>query len=279
MRLLSKSGVAAELRYFGPSPSRRRPPRPTAWPDASRIGKITRLRNLSYDALATVGTRRGEAHLDELLGADVALRLERAGHLVPAARRPAELEGLDRGVGDAAAVDVVEGGGAGLRRGQDRVVEGDRVVEDLAEPGLVGVLALGPLVDLDAGALGEGAERLGEGRAVALHDEAEDVAAQAAAEAVPVLAGRGDDERGCLLTVEGAQALVGGARLLERHRLADDLDDRQLALDLRRDSDRQMAPPGSHPTGRPATPDRPVRPPRQAPDMTVGLSSLDKPCW
>ena len=54
----------------------------------------------------------------------------------------------------------------------------------------MGILALRPLVDLDAGALGERAERLGERDAVALHDEAEDVAAQAAAEAVPALAGR-----------------------------------------------------------------------------------------
>ena len=71
------------------------------------------------------------------------------------------------------------------------MVEGDRAVEDLAKAGLVGVLALRPLVDLDAGPLGERPERLGERHAVALHDEAEDVAAKAAAEAVPASRGPG----------------------------------------------------------------------------------------
>ena len=56
------------------------------------------------------------------------------------------------------------------------MVEGDRAIEDAPQPGLVGVLALGPFVDLDAGALGERPERLRERDAVALHDEAEDVA-------------------------------------------------------------------------------------------------------
>src|SRR3954471_4713513 len=87
-------------------------------------------------------------------------------------------------------------------------------------------------VDLEAG-LGRGrAQRLGEGRAIALHHEAEDVPAEAAPEAVPRLAGRGDDERGRLLPVEGAQALVRGSRLLQRDGLADDVDDPQLALDF-----------------------------------------------
>ena len=44
------------------------------------------------------------------------------------------------------------------------MVEGDRAVEDVAEPGLVRVLALGPLVDLDAGLGGQGPERLRERR-------------------------------------------------------------------------------------------------------------------
>ena len=160
------------------------------------------------------------------------------------------------------------------------MVEGDRVVEDLAQAGLVGVLALGALVDLDAGARGQRAERLRERDAVALHDEAEDVPAQAAAEAVPALTGRGDDERRRLLAVERTEALVGGARLLECHRLADDIDDGQLALDLGCNTDRQTAPPALTPSGPTVLP-RPIHssdPYRQEPDMTVGLSSLDKPC-
>ena len=95
------------------------------------------------------------------------------------------------------------------------MVEGDRRVQDLAESGAAGVLALGPLVDLDAGLAASVRSASGKVEPVALHDEAEDVAAQAAAEAVPALAHRGDDERGRLLTVEGAQPLVGGARLLQ----------------------------------------------------------------
>jgi hypothetical protein len=57
VRLLSKSPVAGEFRYLGapgsatvavgPVAGRTRPPIPTAFPAASRIGKITRERNLS----------------------------------------------------------------------------------------------------------------------------------------------------------------------------------------------------------------------------------------
>ena len=53
---------------------------------------------------------------------------------------------------------------------------------------------LGPLVELDAGATRELRERLGEVERVALHHEREDVAVLAAAEAVPGVAGRRDDE-------------------------------------------------------------------------------------
>ncbi len=56
------------------------------------------------------------------------------------------------------------------------------------------VLAFGPLVDLDAGALCEDPQRLRKADAVALHHEAEDVPAKATAEAVPALAAGRDDE-------------------------------------------------------------------------------------
>ena len=68
---------------------------------------------LVVDAAAAVWRGRGEADLDELLGPHVALGAERPGHLVPAARRPAELVGLDGLVGEAAAVEVLERGLAG----------------------------------------------------------------------------------------------------------------------------------------------------------------------
>ena len=228
------------------------------------------------DAVAALA-RAGEPDLDQLLAADVALGLELAGHDVPAGRRPAELVALDGRVGEAAGLEVVEGGLAGLRAGQDRVVEGDRGVHDLAQAGPAGVLALGALVDLDAGLRGERAQRLRKGRAVALHDEAEDVAAQAAAEAVPALAGRGDDERRRLLAVERAQALVGGSRLLQRDGLADHVDDRQLALDFGSDADRQTLTPSRRSSRRRFHLLPPMPTARTVPDMAVGLSSLDKP--
>ncbi len=124
------------------------------------------------------------------------------------------------------------------------MVERDRAVEDLAKAGLTGVLALGPLVDLDTGTLGKRPKRLREGDAVSLHHEAEDVASKAAAEAVPGVASWGDDERRCLLAVERAEALVGAPCLLQADGLADDLDDRQLVLHFGCDTDRQTAPPG-----------------------------------
>ena len=200
-------------------------PLPFQQPPAEPDGVAVRVADREEDAgtelvddPAAALARAGEADLDELLAPDVALGLELAGHHVPAGRRPAELVRLDRRVREAAALEVGEGRLTGLGAGQDGVIEGDRGVEDLAQPGAAGVLALRPLVDLDAGRRGQRAQRLREGRAVPLHDEAEDVAAQAAAEAVPRLARRGDHERGRLLAVEGAEALVGGAGLLQGDR-------------------------------------------------------------
>ncbi len=245
VRLLSNSGVAGEFRYFGPSPSSSRPPSPT------RVAVLVADREdhpgpeLVVDAAATGLARRGESDLEQLLGPDVALRAEGPRHLVPSAGSPAELVGRDRLVGEPAAVEVLEGGRTGGRVGQHCVVEGDRAVEDGSEPRLVRVLVLRPLVDLDAGALGEDPEGLWEPHGVALHDEAEDVATKAAAEAVPALPRGSDDERRCLLAVERTEALVGRARLLQADRLADDVDDGQSGLHFGCDTDRQTAPPGA----------------------------------
>ena len=214
-------------------------------------------------------TRRGEADLDELLGTHVALGAELGDERVPATRRPTELMGRDRLVGEATPTEIVACDLAGLRAGQDRVVEGDRMVEDLAETRLVRVLALGPLIDLHAGPGGQLAERLRERQAVALHHEAEDVATEPAPEALPALAHGGNDERGSLLAVEGAQPLERRPRLLQRHRLADDVDDRELALDFGCNADCQT------PTSGPAPPLRRGLTPM--PNMTEGLSSLDRP--
>ena len=176
----------------------------------------------------------------ELVRGRVALRHELLAGRLPATRRPAELVALDRLVAEATAAQVVKGGLARWMPGQDRVVEADRAVEDVAQPTLPGVVAAGPLVELDPRARGQDLERLGEADAVALHDEAEDVAAQATAEALPALASRRDIERRRLLTVERAESLVGAARLLQLDGLADHVDHAQLALDFRGDADGQI---------------------------------------
>src|SRR4029079_130296 len=74
--------------------------------------------------------------------------------------------------------------------------------------------------------------------------------------------------------VEGAQPLERGSRLLEGDGLADDIDDRQLALDFGSGADRQTRAP----LVRDPDPFRLLRvPPAWDPNMAVGLSSLDKP--
>ena len=164
---------------------------------------------------------------------------ELAHERVPAARRPAELVALDGLVGEAASAQVRERGLARLRVHEDRVVEGDRRLDDLAQAGVVDVLAPRALVDLDAGPAGEDAERLGEADRVPLHHEREDVAVLAAAEAVPRVAGGRDDEARGLLAVERAQALEGRPGLLELDGLAHHVRDGEPALDLGDDTDGQ----------------------------------------
>ncbi len=111
----------------------------------------------------------------------------------------------------------------------------------------------------------------GNSHAVALHDEAEDVAAQAAAEALPALAGRRDDEGRRLLAVERAEPLEGRARLLELDGLADDVDEIDLVLDGCSDAcGRAGVPLGG---ARAVVRCRPY--PRQEPDTLRAVSSLD----
>ncbi len=208
------------------------------------------------DAARVRSRRRRDPRLHELLGLDAALLDQAAAHHVPAVRGPAQLGRLDRGVREAAAVQVVERRLAVRGRGQDLVVERDRHLQDVTQPGPVRILALRPLVDLDAGLRREHPQGLREGHAVALHHEREHVAAEPAAEALPGITARGNRERRRLLAVERAQALEGRAGLLQLDRLADHVDDVQPALDLCLDRACRL---------------------RCLPDMTVGLSSLDKP--
>jgi hypothetical protein len=135
------------------------------------------------------------------------------------------------------ATEVVE-----RRRARDMgrkhaVVPGDRAVEHVAQAGLAGILPARTLVEFDTGLGREGLESLRKRDRVALHHEAEHVAAQAAAKALPALPVGSHIEGGGLLTVERAQPLERCTRFLELDGLADDIDDRQPVLDFRGDAD------------------------------------------
>ncbi len=214
---------------------------------------------------ATRGTSLGQAHLGELGRRNPALGDELAGHGIPAGRGPAQLERRDRLVGEAPPMEVVQGRPAGDMGGQDTVVPGDGAVEDLAQARSAGVLPARALVQLDPGPLGQGLEGLREGDRVTLHHEAEDVTAQAAAEALPALATGRDIEGRGLLAVERAESLVRRTGLLQLDGLADDVDDRQPVLHFRGNPDGHG--PSWIMTARPVA------------DTRTGVSRLDTPPW
>ena len=125
------------------------------------------------------------------------------------------------------------------------MVERDRVLECLAQARLARVVPARVLIDLDAGLGRERPKRVRERDAVPLHDEAEDVPAQPATKAFPGLARWCHDERRGLLAVKGTQPLERGAGLPELNRLADDVSDAELVLDLGRDACCRDGPPRS----------------------------------
>jgi hypothetical protein len=77
----------------------------------------------------------------------------------------------------------------------------------------------------------EDLDGFGKRDAFGFHQERDDVAPGAAAEAVPATARRRDDEGGGLFLVERAEALVDGSGRLELDVLTHDLDDVGLVLD------------------------------------------------
>jgi len=163
-----------------------------------------------------------------------------AAQRIPRVGREAQLEGLDGAVREAALAKVVEGRLPGGVPRQDLVVEGDGRLECLAQALALGIFAGGALAELHPGTTGELPQRGREVRAVALHDEVEDVSPAAAPEAVPRLAPGSYDEAGRLLPVEGAEALEGGPRLAQRDALPDEFDDVKLLLDLGGSADGQV---------------------------------------
>ena len=119
------------------------------------------------------------------------------------------------------------------------MIEAHGTFEHVAEAHLSRIFGAAAIVNGDASLRGKEGECLAERQAVALHDEGEDVAAFATAEALPSFPGRRDNKRGGFLTMEWAESLERRTRLAQHDRLADDVGNGKSALDL---SDA----PGSH---------------------------------
>ena len=185
----------------------------------------------------------GESGADELLVAEAACP-EAFGERVPHVWRVTDREAIQDLIAEPT-FGQIPARSFPLRRAQQHfAIPGDRCLERLAQSPALPILPRRLGRQLDAGLLRQAGERLAEVHAVTLHQEGEDVAALAASEAMPALAIRRHDERGCLLRVERAQALVGGAGALERNRLANDVYDGQPRFDVGDD------PRGSHSDGR-----------------------------
>ncbi len=165
-----------------------------------------------------------------------AARRQSAGQRLPRVRRITDGEPIQRLLGEAALVQVGARPLALSGLDEHLPVPGDRRLQRLAHAPLAPILARGALGELHARPLGQPRQRLAEVEAVALHQEGEDVATLAAAEAVPRLAVGADDERRRLLRVERAQALEGGACPLESNRLANEVGNRNLRFDLGSDA-------------------------------------------
>ncbi|MCY1512266.1 hypothetical protein D9M68_467200 [compost metagenome] len=179
-------------------------------------------------ALAGLGVLDQQPRVDHvlLLQAVAAHMLEQ---VVPTGRGEAEGEVAGDLAREAAALEVFD---CGLARGV--LLQGVPVVvrsggEQGVERG-VGWLARAVAApaffpwDVHAGALGQVLDRLGEVQVVVVHDEAEGVAAGAAAEAVIELLVRADAEGWRLFVMEGAACGVVLAGLFQLHARADHFD-------------------------------------------------------
>ena len=168
---------------------------------------------------------RPDAGGDHLLGREaVAARelVERA----PLVRVVAELERLDRGGVEPAPLQVGARAGGGGRLEQAAMAERGELGVDLVEALRAGGAAVVLLRDdLHAALLREVADGVDERHAVVLHEELEDVAALAAAEALEALALRVHREARGLLVVERAAGLPRGAGALEGDAVPDHLHD------------------------------------------------------
>ena len=178
--------------------------------------------------LAGLVLQDDQAGLDQL---GVVVFAEGAGQAVPARRRIAQAEARGDLAGQAAALQIVDRAAAALELAAVVAAGlGEHVHQrELLLAGLGGALALARVAVVvghgQAQLAGQILDRLDEAQAAVLHQEADRVAMHAAAEAVVGLARGADDEAGRLLAVEGAQALVVDAGLLQRHGAAHHVDD------------------------------------------------------
>ncbi len=102
-------------------------------------------------------------------------------------------------------------------------MEREEAVAEVVGLAVVGCRNL--LDDRNSRALGESADGLGKIHMLVIHDEPENAAARAAAEAVEGLAGGIDVERGAFLAMERAEGDEACAGALEREIGADDIND------------------------------------------------------
>ncbi len=180
-------------------------------------------------ALAVLGVLDQQACIDQRLLLQ-GIAAEMLHQVVPAGRREAQAEVAGDDAGQSAALEVfhrglarrvtlqrltVIVGGGGEQRIERRI---DRLTGLMLAPAVLAG-------DFHAGALCQLLDRLGEVQLVVVHDEAEGVAAGAAAKAVVELFVRADAEGRRLFLVERAEGAVVLAGLLQLDARTDHLDD------------------------------------------------------
>jgi hypothetical protein len=184
--------------------------------------------------LARPRTRQGQPALFEEGHRDV-FGSEKIDQRRPGVRGVADLEGLDGLVRKAALLQISKGPLALRRTGEVLAEKAQGELVDL-EQLLLELEDLGPDTLMgrqrDVIALGQALERLGEGQVLALHEEREDVAARAAAEAVVELFVLIDGKGGGFLGVERAQPDPFSPPPLQGGVLRGDLDDGRGLPDL-----------------------------------------------
>src|SRR2546425_1921405 len=177
----------------------------------------------AQDAPTCVPQREDDSRPEAVVEAAAAAPLDEAGrlqipfaeagrerplqHAVPGARRIADSERLERLPLKTTSLQVLPRLGSLARVPEITRVErrclGEQLVQPLAVPAPLLLTRIGRVVgELDAVAVGEPLERLGEVEALLLLDELEDVASRLATEAVVELLGRVDREARRTLVVE-----------------------------------------------------------------------------